>query len=310
MSNKEKDPWHRNRKIRDGICEAIYSEMCTNDRIYLLGEGAHMKVHFDAPKIEKKFPKRVVTLPISEDGNGNMAVGMALAGLIPIVDVISSDFLFRAMDSICNTMAKLGTVQEPRTIIVKAEFLTGGPTSGQRIEAMFTHVPGLTVAIPSTPMDAYHMMQKALGSKEITLLFEDRMIKDEWFDKDPVNSCEYSTETPGLTTVSYGITYVLAHRALKGKKFDLFDIQTLYPLNLDRVLESLGRTKKLLIVEPSAVFMGIGAEIAAQASEKIPGCKIRRLGGPRRTIPASRDLHKKMMPTEADILLAYEEMTK
>jgi pyruvate/2-oxoglutarate/acetoin dehydrogenase E1 component len=321
MEKLVKDPWHRNRKIRDGIYTAIYSEMLTNDRVYLIGEGAHMKVHFDAPKIEAEFPGRALTLGISEDGNSNFAVGMALADLVPIVDVISSDFLFRTMDAICNTMAKLSTVQKPKTIIVKAEFLTGGPTSGQRIEAMFTHVPGLRVVIPSNPIDAHHAMEKALHTPAITVFFEDRMIKDEWFNgtehpnSDLWDLCERPLATSSAnpsqcTVISYGITHVLAGRALKDKPCTLFGLTTLCPLNLHSILPSMFHTKKVLIVEPDATFMGIGAEIVAQLVDLVPDCKFKRIGGPRSVIPASRELHDLMIPSEADILTAYEELTK
>lgn len=317
-----RDPWSRNRLIRDGICRAIHHRMKVDPRVYLMGEGAHMKVHFDAPDIEKDFPSRVLTLPICEDGNSNFAVGLALGGLVPIVDVISSDFLYRTMDAICNTMAKLGTVQTPKTMVIRAEFLTGGPTSGQRIEAMFTHVPGLMVAIPSHPMDAYSTMTQALIYPGVTVFFEDRMIKDEWFAGPQSHSIDYpfpstpyyrATGRPAeATVVSYGITHVLAIRALREKPCAIFDLKTLVPLRLDSVIESVGQTGKLLIVEPDAKFMGIGAEIVAQVTERysgVGGWRLKRLGGPRAVIPASRELHDRMIPTEADILLAYEELT-
>ncbi len=123
--------WARNRLIRDGIYQAIYEQMKADPSIYLFGEGSHMKVHFDAPYIEKDFPSRIVTLPISEDGNTNFAVGTSLVGIKPIVDVISSDFLFRTMDSISNTAAKLNHVSadidKPKTIVIRSEFFLGGP---------------------------------------------------------------------------------------------------------------------------------------------------------------------------------------
>lgn len=318
-----RDPWHRNKLIREGICKAIYVAMKTNERIYLLGEGAHMKVHFDAPYIEKDFPQRTITMPISEDGNSNFAVGMAIGGLIPVVDVISSDFLFRTMDAICNTMAKLGTVQEPRTMIVKAEFLTGGPTSGQRIEAMFAHVPGLRVVVPSNAYDAFHLTKDALKEKAVTILFEDRMIKDDWLqpltssdiaemaDVDDVGETVSEPITPKVTVVSYGLTQVLAERALGSTGAKLFDLRTLYPLRTEPIIASVAKTRRLLVVEPDAAFMGIGAEIVAQVAEAFPtGCRVRRLGGPRSVIPASRELHDRMIPTEGQILAAYEELAQ
>lgn len=123
--------WARNRLIRDGIYQAIYEQMMVDPSIYLFGEGSHMKVHFDAPYIEKDFQNRIITLPISEDGNTNFAVGTSLVGIKPVVDVISSDFLFRTMDSISNTAAKLNHVSadidKPKTIVIRSEFFLGGP---------------------------------------------------------------------------------------------------------------------------------------------------------------------------------------
>lgn len=175
------NPFARNHLIRDAICKAIHEAMTDRPEIYCLGEGAYMKMHYDAPAIERDFSDRVLTMPISEDGNGNFAVGMAIAGLVPIVDAISSDFLFRCMDSIANTMCKQARVAEPRTIVIRSEFFGNGPTSGQRVENIFRHVPGLQVVIPSDPGEAYELMHEALAEKAITLFFEDRMLPDSSF---------------------------------------------------------------------------------------------------------------------------------
>lgn len=175
------NPFARNHLIRDAICKAIHEAMTARPEIYCLGEGAHMKMHYDAPAIERDFADRVITMPISEDGNGNFAVGMAIAGLVPIVDVISSDFLFRCMDSIANTMCKQARVAEPRTIVIRSEFFGNGPTSGQRVENIFRQVAGLRVIIPLSPAEAYEQMRYALGTKGVTLLFEDRMLPDASF---------------------------------------------------------------------------------------------------------------------------------
>ncbi|MEK7113065.1 MAG: alpha-ketoacid dehydrogenase subunit beta, partial [Patescibacteria group bacterium] len=85
----------------------MYDGMTLDATIHLFGEGAHVKIHYDAPRIEADFLDRVHTLPISEDGSTNFAVGASLLGIKPVVDVISADFLYRTMDSICNTAAKL-----------------------------------------------------------------------------------------------------------------------------------------------------------------------------------------------------------
>lgn len=298
----KKDPWHRNHLIRDGILAAIHAEMKANPNVYILGEGAHMKVHFDAPQIEKEFPDRVLTLPIAEDGNSNFAVGMALAGLVPIVDVISSDFLYRTMDAICNTMAKMETVGEPRTMIVRSEFLTGGPTSGQRIEALFAHIPGLRVAVPSNPSDAFSLMQEALATKAVTVFFEDRMIEDASMPMPPKSGLPISADGPVI--VSYGITQRIIEDNFGLGAYTLIDLRTLYPLAMDTILEHARRTRRLLIVEPDVTFLGIGAEIAAQVAERAPDVYVKRLGVPRATIPASRELHERTLPAVEEIRVA------
>lgn len=311
-----KDPWFRNRLIRDQLYRATHEAMVLNPNIYLMGEGSGMKVHFDAPQIERDFPGRVITLPISEDGNSNFAVGLSLAGVVPIVDVISSDFLFRTMDAICNTMAKAAAVGRPRTMIVRAEFMTGGPTSGQRIESLFTHIPGLHVAIPSNPQSAYRCMHAALARKGVTLLFEDRTISDadvlekhkvhlDWNDGPPSTARHQvsKNEGPGrrLTVVSYGAATPIVEQALGSEPgFTLIDLETLYPLDTHTILdEVLNSHARMLIVEPAQSFMGIGAELAAFTFENLLGDWpwVKRLGAPRMTIPASRDLHSILLPT-------------
>jgi pyruvate/2-oxoglutarate/acetoin dehydrogenase E1 component len=315
----KKDPWFRNRLIRDGIYKAIHEDMRGRPEVYIMGEGSHMKVHFDAKDIEKEFGDRIITLPICEDANSNFAVGMTLAGLVPIVDVISSDFLYRTMDAICNTMAKSAAVGRRRTMIVRAEFMTGGPTSGQRIEALFTHIPGLRVAVPSNPQDAYGLMREALLHKGVTIFFEDRMIADTTtppelaygsFD-DGFNGARVSSlcaDNGEVVVVSYGITCRLAENALRGTNTTVIDLRTLYPLDMMTIYQRLNLSRRLLVVEPDVQFMGIGAEICADVAENLPGCMIRRLGAPRATIPASRELHDEIMPSVEAITAAVEEM--
>jgi pyruvate/2-oxoglutarate/acetoin dehydrogenase E1 component len=315
----KKDPWFRNRLIRDGIYRAIHAKMKEDNRVILLGEGAHMKVHFDCPAIERDFPDRVLTMPISEDGNTNFAVGLALSGMVPIVDVISSDFLYRTMDSICNTVRTVNVVHEKTfTIVIRAEFLTGGPTSGQRVESMFLGVPGLSVGVPSNPVDGEAMMREALAfDAAATLLFEDRMIEDATTSEvavvwDPSGLRKKGTD---VTVVSYGLMQRRVEVLLKDDpRAELIDLRWLSPLPMDAILRSVGKTGALLVVEPGVKTGGVGAEIVAQVAEwasrgrrSIP---FSRLGGPRATIPAARELHDRMFPTDEEILSAVHELAE
>ncbi|MCL4435496.1 MAG: hypothetical protein M1387_02150 [Thaumarchaeota archaeon] len=317
----------RNRLIRDAILQAVYAEMKKDASIYIMGEGASMKVHFDAPMIEREFPDRVITFPISEDGNTNFAVGASLMGMKPIVDVITADFIYRTMDAICNTAAKInfvsGGVDKPKTVVIKSEFMTAGPTTGQRVEALFTHIPGLNVVVPSTPYDAKGLMATTLTSPGVTIFFEDREISDKTtkqsdmvnpdYYKIPFGSAKVRRKGENLTIVSYAVTVRTAESVIDEYDIscDLIDLRSLYPVDYDTLYESVRKTGKLLIVEPDVTYAGVGAEISANISEncfndlKKP---VMRLGAPRTTIPASARLHKQLIPAEEQILQAIRRL--
>jgi len=319
-----KDPWYRNRLIRDAIYHAIYDRMKVDSSIYLMGEGSHAKIHFDSPQIEKEFPDRFITLPISEDANTNFAVGMALAGVKPIVDVITADFLYRTMDSICNTVAKTNFVSDPKTIIIRSEFMTAGPTTGQRPEALFTHIPGLNVVVPSNPLDARGLMDTALETRGATLFFEDRMIEDKttfpedmdtYLDIIPLGKAKIRRKGHKLTIVSYALTLRMLNLLFEREnlEYELIDLRSIYPMDYDLIVESVNRTGALLIVEPDVTYAGVGAEIASQISERCFEAlrhPVKRLGAPRTTIPASRALHDFMLPSEKRIVEVAEELSK
>ena len=315
---KQADPFARNRLIRDAIGAAIYYEMCRDDSIHLFGEGAEVKIHYDHPQIERDFSDRVHTLPISEDGNVNFALGSSLVGVKPVVDIITSDFLYRAFDSIANTAAKLDFVSSGRTIVIRSEFLLAGPTTGQHPEALFTHIPGVNVAIPSTPRDAYGLMRTALNTPGVTIFFEDRMIQDDLLSEpdcrmDSPIGFGYAMlrheggPRPVLTIVAYGLMRQVAEQARLqfekwGELIDFIDLRTVYPIDWTEIFASVRKSGKLLIIEPDVKYGGVGAEIAATVAELHSVAKIKRLGGVRETAPAN-DLGR-MMPTEEDIINA------
>jgi|GEM_PF-5061285 len=331
MSTVKSNPFQRNRLIRDAIGRAIYEAMQRDSSIYLFGEGAEIKQHYDAPQIEKEFPHRVITLPISEDANTNFAVGASLLGVKPVVDCITSDFMYRAMDSICNSAAKLNFVaaegQPPKTIVIRGEFLMGGPTTGQRPEALFCHIPDLNVVLPSIPRDAYGLMRTALAMPGVTIFFEDRMILDSEISTVEMMSvfpeerlpipfgflrhCTHPTSAQ-VTVVTYGLMrqvvegLVWEHDFLK--TVDLLDLRTLYPIDWPALSASVAMTGKLLIIEPDIKYGGIGAEIAAVIAEHDPGVRIKRLGAPRETIPANPARHGEMLPSRERVLEAIRGM--
>jgi pyruvate/2-oxoglutarate/acetoin dehydrogenase E1 component len=308
---------HRNHLIRDGILRAIYARMKADTRVVLMGEGAHVKQWYDCRALHDEFPERILTLPISEDSNANFALGCAIAGMVPVVDVITADFGFRCFDAICNTLAKHETVDRPRTIVVRMEHLTGGPTTGQRWESMFARVPGLSVCVPSNPSDARRLMETALTHPGVTLFFEDREIPDENTPEEKTGGMMCMPQPFGkawlhrgerLTVVSYGLCLRRIVDDERMRVFDLIDLRTLYPLDMPTILESTCRTGRLLVVEPAIRFGGIGAEIIAQVATREPGIRCQRLGAERATIPTAREHHEGLYPSAAQVLAVAERM--
>ena len=331
LEQQKKSPFNRNHLVRDAINQAIYETMKIDSAVYLMGEGAWVKAKYDAPQILEEFSDRLITLPIAEDASVNFAVGVSLLGITPIINLITADFAFRAMDSICNTAAKLNFVQAdgepPKTIVIQAEFLTAGPTTGQRVESHFVHVPGINVILPSTPHDAYGLMRTALTTPGVTVFLEDRMIEDsefsdgESFKGEPIpfgtSSWALRGQRSNVTIVTYGVMRQVVQRALAPYKFnhdyyadeypmlcDVIDLRCLYPIDWAFIKKMLERTGKLLIVEPDVTYGGVGAEIAATIAEEMPHVRVKRLGAPRATIPASKLLHERMLPTEGQIIKA------
>lgn len=327
----------RNHLLRDAMSQAVYEAMADDKSIYLYGEGAWVKQHYDAPYILKDFPDRIVTMPICEDGSLNFAVGASLLGVRPVVNVISADFLYRAMDSIVNTAAKLNATGGEHTLVIQAEYLLGGPTTGQRNEAVFAHVPGLQVVMPSTPHDAYGLMRTVLTEPGVTLFLEDRMVQDDgpWEADDlelsgrtSVGACRLRKmgKRGNVTILTYGVMRQVVERALSQFKFngdyydkhypmlcDVIDLCSLYPVAWPFIFKMMERTAKVLIVEPDIVYGGIGAEIAATIQERRgrrgPHIEVKRLGAPRITAPASQALHHKLMPTEEDVVAALRSFS-
>jgi len=299
--------------------------MKANKMVYTIGEGQIMKNHYDAPYIEKEFPERIITWPIAEDSGINFALGASLLGVHPIYDIITADFSMRAFDSIANTCATTNYIlgEEANPILIRAEFLLFAPSTGQRTEALFSHIPNLNVVIPSNPIDAYYLTHDALSRRQVTMLLEDRMIKDSGikeFDKlenianaEPATIGEGWIRKPGdkLTIVSYALCLQRTEEILdRHPEWDveLIDLRTIKPYDKKLILNSVSRTKKLLVVEPDIVGFGVGAEIVAMVAENIDGVKVKRIGEPMRTIPASQELHDFMIPNEQRIVVAIKEM--
>jgi pyruvate/2-oxoglutarate/acetoin dehydrogenase E1 component len=283
----------------DAISDALRVALREDERVLLLGEdiGAFGGAFKVTAGLQQEFGvDRVIDTPISEATIMGAAVGMALAGLRPVVEMRVIDFALCAMDELINQAAKNrymfgGQGRVPLVARMPIGLWTASAAQhSQSLEAWFTHIPGLTVVVPSTPADNYGLLHSALESGDPVVYLEH---KELWGlegevlpgARVPLGKARVARAGGDLTIVSWSRAVqacLAAADELAGANAsaEVIDLRTLWPWDRDTVLSSVARTGALLVVHESVQVGGFGAEIAASAAEST-GCRVRRLGAPR-----------------------------
>jgi len=301
--------------------------MNEDDSIFILGEGARVKCSFDYPAILDRFPERVVTAPVAEAGIVNVALGAALNGGRPIVDLTFDDLSLRAAEEIINQVAKAHFMTAGKLkarVVIKADFnRPENCQSGSRWEALFLHSPGIRVYIPSTPRDARFMMRSALTGEDPVIFFEDRIIDFPQDLEEPpsptddlvIGSARTVVSGDRLTAVSYGYGVHLVREAIEGLgapgSVELIDLRTLNPLDIDSVKDSVSRTGRLLTVECGQAEFGVGAELVARVSQecfrRLSAAPV-RIGMKKGLFPAAISLQQALLPSVEQVQLAMKKL--
>ena len=268
---------------------ALQQEMQRDPRVILFGIGIHHGANFRS-LVDEFGRERLFQAPISEQGFTAAALGAALMGYRPVVVIGRGDFLFCAMDSIANEIAKYRYIcggnefQVPLVIRVGSTGMGGGEGSqhSQSVEATFMHIPGLKVAIPSTPADALGLFRAAVRDNNPVLFFEHRQLKrskaaeEVPLDPDftvPLGEAVIRRRGKDLTIVTYAYMVqkcLAAADQLSGQGIDaeVIDLRSLLPWDKQAVLNSVGRTGRLVVVSEDCKTGGVAAEIAATVSEE------------------------------------------
>lgn len=275
---------------------------------------------------------RVFDTPISETAMLGAAVGAAMCGLRPIVEIMWIDFSLVAMDQIVNQAANVryvsaGKMQAPLTIRTQQGALPGSCAQhSQNLEAMYAHVPGLRVGLPATPQDAYDMLLAAIESDDPCLVIENRgMYHGPAVPvriDGPIQSASGARVVrPGtdLTIVSWGAMAERARRAADvlaaedGVCAEVIDARWIAPFDWEAVRASVRKTTRLLIVHEANVTGGFGAEIAARIQQecfRVLTEPVQRLGTPDVRMPAAPHLQDILVPSVAAIRDAARRMYK
>ncbi len=279
-------------------CLALQEAMRADPLVVALGEDLGRGGVFGQYRgLPQEFgAERIIDTPISEANIMGAAVGMALAGLRPVVEMRVIDFALCAMDEIVNQAAKNrymfgGQGRVPLVARMPIGIWSASAAQhSQSLEAWFTHMPGLVVVTPATPQDNYGLLKAALASGDPVIYMEH---KELWALEGevacgqhvPLGRANILREGHDLTIVTWsrgvGATLqALGTPALAGVSAEIIDLRTLWPWDKDAVYQSAAKTGRLLVVHEAVQVSGFGAEIVASAAQET-GCRVRRLGAPR-----------------------------
>ena len=288
-------------------CAALDRAMAADARVVALGEDVGRGGIFGQYRgLQQKFgAARVIDTPISESTIMGAAVGMALTGLKPVVEMRVVDFALCAMDEIVNQAAKArymfgGQGRVPLVARLPIGIWTGSAAQhSQSLEAWFAHVPGLVVVTPGTPQDNHSLLAAAIDSGDPVIYMEHKELwglEGEVVEggKGVLGKAKILRTGSDVTLVTWSRTVQAASVAAqaaskKGVSVELIDLRTIWPWDRDMVLASAAKTKRLVVAHEAIRVAGFGAEIAATVAEEL-GVPVKRLGGARIPVGYSRPL--------------------
>ena len=277
---------------------AVQREMEADRRVVVLGEDVGRGGIFGQYKgLQQRFgAERVIDTPISEAAIMGAGVGMALAGLRPVVEMRVVDFALCGMDELVNQAAKNRFMFGGQGRVPLVARMPGGiwdasaAQHSQSLEAWFAHLPGVVVVCPSTPQDNHSLLRAAMQCGDPVVYIEHKNLWSLRGEVDealavPLGKAAHVRRGSALTLVSWSrqmqaCAAACDALAAEGIEVDLLDLRTLWPWDRDAVFASCARTGRLMVVHEAVQAAGFGAEIAASAAEAT-GCSIARLGAPR-----------------------------
>jgi pyruvate/2-oxoglutarate/acetoin dehydrogenase E1 component len=316
----------------EAIREAMAEAMTADERVFILGEdiGIYGGAFGVTGDLYHRFgAERVRDTPISELGIVGAAVGAALAGMRPIVELQFSDFTCQAMDQIVNQAAKIhfmlgGAAEVPLVLRTPLGSGTGAAAQhSQSLEAWFAHVPGLKVIMPTTPADAKGMLLAAIDDPNPVIMFEHKLLYStsgpvpEGAQRTPIGTTARRREGSDLTIVATGVMVSRALQAAEqlsadGVEADVLDIRTLTPLDEQPILDSVSRTGRVLLVQEAPGHGGYMGEVAARiaGSDALYHllAPIRRLSGLEVPMPYAPQLERAAVPQVETILDAARRL--
>ncbi len=318
----------------EAVREAMSQEMRENQDVFILGEDIGVyggAFGVTRGMIEEFGPERVRNTPISEAAIAGGAVGAALTGMRPILELQFSDFITIAMDQLVNQAAKTrymfgGKGKVPLVVRTPAGSGTGAAAQhSQSLEAWMAHIPGLKVVQPSTAYDAKGLLKAAMDDDNPVIFYEHKLLYKTIGEVPeepyliPLGKADVKRSGKDVTIVA---TAIMVHKALEAAKeleaegidVEIIDPRTLVPLDEETIIESVKKTGKCIVVHEAVKRGGYGGEIASMIAESEAfdylDAPIKRLGGLAVPIPYNPTLEKAVIPQVPDIIEAAKELAR
>ncbi|MFD5144359.1 alpha-ketoacid dehydrogenase subunit beta [Streptomyces sp. NPDC058401] len=274
--------------IAKALNDSLRKALEEDPKVLIMGEdvGKLGGVFRITDGLQKDFgEERVIDTPLAESGIVGTAIGLALRGYRPVVEIQFDGFVFPAYDQIVTQLAKmharsLGTIKMP--VVIRIPYAGGiGAVEhhSESPETLFAHVPGLKVVSPSNANDAYWMLQQAILSDDPVIFFEP---KRRYWDKgevdveaipDALHGSRVARTGTDITLAAYGpmvkvCLEAAAAAAEEGKSVEVVDLRSMSPVDFDGIQASVEKTRRLVVVHEAPVFLGVGSEIAARITER------------------------------------------
>lgn len=318
--------------VREAIREAMREEMRRDEDVFLMGEdiGVMQGVLDVTGNLYEEFgPDRVRDTPISEAGYIGAATGAAATGSRPVAELMFSDFIGVSMEQIMNQMAKMrymfgGKTEMPVTVrTTEGGGMGAASQHSGTVHTWIAHFPGLLAVTPGTPKAAKGLLKSAIRSDDPVFFFENKMIYEQEgdvpTDEDftiPLGEANVEREGEDVTVVA---TQRLVSESLSvaGElegdiDVEVIDLRSLYPLDTDTIIDSLGKTGRLVVADESPLSYGAQAEIVSRAVEDgfySLDAPIQRVGVPDTHMPFSPSLEGEVLPDANDVRNAIERIT-
>jgi len=321
----------RSINFRRAINEALNEEMARDKKVFVTGEDVGISGGtFGLTKglYEAYGEWRVKDTPICEDGFMGLAVGAAMAGYRPVVEIMFMDFIAVAIDQVCNQAAKSrflygGKVKVPMVITtLYGTGLRAGGHHSQSLESWFIHTPGLKVVMPSTPYDAKGLLKSAIRDDNPVIFMAHKALSSlngEVPDEEytiPLGKADIKRQGEHVTIVATGKMVHTALAAAKklaeeGIEAEVIDPRTVSPLDKETILDSVRKTNRLVVVHEAPAPCGFGAEVAAIVAEEAIDyldAPIKRVTFPFMPVPFAGTIEDELVPQPNDVIRAVKEV--